>query len=79
MSNKYSNAKNARCFSCGGIYPHKGQCPASGKECHSCGKKNHFAKFCTMRNKSGKFKPKLNTKNDSINEIVKDKKLDSTR
>jgi hypothetical protein len=22
-------------------------CPAFGKECHACKKKNHFAKYCT--------------------------------
>ena len=30
---------------CGGQHP-KGQCPAYGKECKNCGRRNHFAKVC---------------------------------
>ena len=30
--------KKQRCGNCGGSFPHKGPCPAKGKECHKCGK-----------------------------------------
>ena len=33
------------CKYCGSNHPHR-QCPAYGKNCKTCGKKNHFAKKC---------------------------------
>ena len=33
------------CKYCGSNYQHR-QCPAFGKSCKACGKKNHFAKKC---------------------------------
>ena len=40
------------CFKCGGEFPHKDKCPALGKTCNKCGKKNHFANMCkTSRDK----------------------------
>ena len=38
-----------RCINCGGPYPHEGGkkgCPAFGKECHNCGKMNHYKSVC---------------------------------
>ena len=46
---KLDNIQQVRektCHYCGGTYPHKGPCPAKGKECRKCGKSNHFAKVC---------------------------------
>ena len=37
------------CYFCGGQYPHKGQCPASGQECRSCHKMGHFEHVCHSR------------------------------
>ncbi|KAJ1179954.1 hypothetical protein NDU88_005182 [Pleurodeles waltl] len=34
------------CYMCGGAYPHQGKCPAQGKQCTNCKKRNHFAKVC---------------------------------
>ena len=37
------------CFNCGKHWPHQGgqrKCPAFGKQCTRCGKRNHFAKCC---------------------------------
>ena len=34
------------CRNCGGNYPHKGACPAKGKQCRKCLKNNHFAAVC---------------------------------
>ena len=45
------------CFNCGGNYPHKRQCPATGKECRSCHKIGHFAKACKSKS-SKKFQDK---------------------
>ena len=42
------------------MYPHHGPCPANGKTCNVCGKRNHFAKVCrTMKktNSQGKHFP----------------------
>ena len=39
-----------QCHFCGGSYPHsKGLCPAKGKDCRKCGKRNHFAKVCRSK------------------------------
>ena len=42
-----TNKKNA-CYRCGGLghYGRDPQCPAHGKECGKCHKKDHFAKVC---------------------------------
>ena len=37
------------CFCCGGEYPHESECPAKGKTCNFCKKKNHFAKYCKSK------------------------------
>ncbi len=37
------------CYKCGGKYPHKSECPASGKECRKCRKIGHFAKVCKSK------------------------------
>ena len=44
------------CFNCGGNYPHKDQCPATGKECRNCRKIGHFARACKSK---GKYPAKL--------------------
>ena len=45
--------KNQTCRNCGGEYPHKDrQCPAKGRQCNFCKKKNHFAKVCRSRLKT---------------------------
>ena len=37
------------CRNCDGNYPHKGACPAKGKQCRKCLKNNHFAAVCRGR------------------------------
>ena len=41
-----NNSAANQCGNCGYLLPHKGQCPAKGQNCNSCGKMNHFAKVC---------------------------------
>jgi hypothetical protein len=36
------------CGNCGKSHPAK-ECPAFGKKCFKCDKKNHFAKFCKSK------------------------------
>lgn len=43
LSRSGDDTKN--CSNCGSKHPPK-SCPAYGKECHRCHKKNHFAKYC---------------------------------
>ncbi|KAK0144846.1 hypothetical protein N1851_016586 [Merluccius polli] len=47
--NKYKSQREAKtdfkCGKCGGSHKPM-SCPAYGKECHNCGKKNHFSKYC---------------------------------
>lgn len=37
------------CRNCGGNYPHRGICPAKGKTCFHCRKRDHFSKVCRKR------------------------------
>ena len=45
------------CRNCGGTHEKK-NCPAFGKECLYCHKRNHWAKVCLMRKKDERPKPK---------------------
>lgn len=40
--------KTARCFNCGGSWPHdaKAGCPAQNRKCNSCKKYGHYAQCC---------------------------------
>ena len=40
------------CFRCGGGYLHTAQCPAIGKTCNHCHKKNHFKRVCRQKFRS---------------------------
>ena len=52
--------RNIKCRNCGKDYPHKNsKCPAEGKLCNYCHKKNHFESVC--RSKKGKQNLKLYT------------------
>ncbi|KAI8510717.1 hypothetical protein Bbelb_116330 [Branchiostoma belcheri] len=49
--NKPTQPKGS-CYNCGGSWPHKGgkeSCPAWGKTCLNCNKKNHLAKYCKAK------------------------------
>ena len=41
------------CWNCGGLFPHRGQCPAKGKTCNNCGQENHFSKVCKEKRQKG--------------------------
>lgn len=48
--NAKNKPKQARmCRNCGGSFPHSTKCPAQGKECYICHKKNHFGKMCRQK------------------------------
>jgi transposase InsO family protein len=47
--NSASRYQSKSCFNCGKEYPHEGNCPAFGIICHTCKKKNHFARCCPNR------------------------------
>ena len=56
------------CFSCGKPWPHPGgktKCPAWGKECRKCNKKNHFASECKSRSKVNQVKDEKDESTDS--------------
>ena len=46
-----------KCFRCGGKWPHESRekCPAFGKECAKCHKKNHFARCCKTKQEGSHF------------------------
>jgi hypothetical protein len=50
-SSKDNNKPKNICMRCGGSYPHdnKKACPAIGKTCNNCKKKNHFANQCKSK------------------------------
>ena len=37
------------CYKCGGVYPHRGHCPAKDAECDYCHKIGHFSTGCRHR------------------------------
>ncbi|KAM9391625.1 chaperone Ric-8A [Pholidichthys leucotaenia] len=47
-----SNREPHRCDSCGGQHPPR-QCPAYGKECRACGRRNRFAQACKQAKQRG--------------------------
>ncbi|MCG8429932.1 MAG: hypothetical protein MJA29_02005, partial [Candidatus Omnitrophica bacterium] len=65
-SSKFSHTdkKFKKCRSCGTSHKPK-QCPAWGKECHQCKKKNHYAKFCKSSKDQGKDKARKFRKEQS--------------
>lgn len=49
---KTGSNRQAKCRNCGAATQHKKEdCPAQGKECHACGKANHYASVCLSKNK----------------------------
>ena len=47
---KMEKRKNTKCRNCGKDYPHKNsKCPAEGKSCNFCHKKNHFESVCRAK------------------------------
>ena len=45
-------SREKSCFNCGKHWPHQGgprKCPAFGKQCTRCGRRNHFAKCCKSK------------------------------
>ena len=41
-----SQKRTQKCGHCGYSYPHRGQCPAKGKQCNVCQRMNHFGSVC---------------------------------
>ena len=56
LSTKPKNYQN-----CGGPTPHLNTCPAKGKECHNCGKMNHFTKYCRGKPTKGRISEQSHT------------------
>ena len=45
-------SREKSCFNCGKHWPHQGRprkCPAFGRQCTRCGRRNHFAKCCRSK------------------------------
>ncbi|GBM86008.1 Uncharacterized protein K02A2.6 [Araneus ventricosus] len=49
---KREESSGRKCHYCG-IYHVPGRCPTYGKECRSCGKRNHFARVCNSKSDNG--------------------------
>jgi hypothetical protein len=63
--------KSNTCGMCGYEYPHKGLCPAQGKQCNSCRKLNHFTKCCRSKNQTFNSQSEQNKYNQYNNQPVK--------
>ena len=47
---EFTRKKKYKCYNCGGSERHKLQdYPAYGRECKTCGKRNHFASVCSSK------------------------------
>lgn len=55
LKGQKTHNSNRKCNRCGLKFPHKGDCPAMGSKCFSCGKLNHWRTMC-------KSKPKENNR-----------------
>ena len=73
------------CYRCGGVFPHTNKsCPAEGKTCNKCQKKNHFAAVCKTKARGNPRNPKtLNSLTHSSTSTVlyengEDLELDET-
>lgn len=59
------------CQRCG--YEHKyGKCPATGKTCNKCNKKDHFAKMCRTSGKPNKHVHEIDTDDNSYSDTDSD-------
>ncbi|XP_006820182.1 uncharacterized protein LOC102807880 [Saccoglossus kowalevskii] len=63
------------CYKCGHEYPHKGPCPAVGKQCNFCHKTGHFVRYC--RKLEGSRKKDSNNVSTKIKHICADDCSDS--
>lgn len=78
-----TNTNLRKCANCGKRHS-KNSCPAFGRECHNCKKKNHFASVCRspsveMKEKKldkNKRKPKIATVSEDEEEQESDDELD---
>ena len=55
--NKRKDNHRIECDKCGCSHG-KRDCPAYGKECHKCGRKNHFSKMCKSESKRDSRRPR---------------------
>ncbi|XP_021340552.1 uncharacterized protein K02A2.6-like [Mizuhopecten yessoensis] len=51
---QHATSNKWKCRNCGKSHP-KNECPAFGKQCHKCGKNNHFKNLCRSGKKSGRM------------------------
>ena len=74
--NGHSTAgKSRNCRNCGRPWPHtNAPCPARGKQCNSCGKPNHFAKFCrsTKVPSTSSAPTKRNSQHHTVRQVQSD-------
>lgn len=50
-----SQSRNIKCRNCGGDFPHgQGPCPAKGKVCAYCNKRDHFVSVCFKKKRKEK-------------------------
>ena len=65
------NSNTQGCQYCGQHRTHpRDQCPASGKECHNCGKKGHFTRACRSKH-SPRRRDNQNTRLDTLEKAIK--------
>ena len=64
---------NQNCHNCGTSWPHKGgqrQCPAFGKTCTKCNKRNHFARVCKSSHVNIRALDEKETEDDQGNDYI---------
>ena len=73
---RYGQRQSNNSYGCQYCGHHRGhsrdQCPASGKECHKCGKKGHFTKVCRSRYSPRKYdNSNSNSRLDTLEKAIK--------
>lgn len=47
-----TKTSNAKCYKCGGQFPHDGECPALNRKCHACESYGHYSRYCKNHRES---------------------------
>ena len=74
-SSRYKNKDGYNCNKCLTEHP-QGRCPAYGKECFTCGEKNHFSRAAICKGKTVRKIGAMKTYSETVKGITTIKEID---